>query len=96
MHTWQACMVPCARTPAGGRGPRRLPCQGCEGKDGGGITGLTGAPWAGAGLAGCSELPARPPAPEPMNQGLVVFQPAGNATDVSTPPACGVCTKGDN
>ena len=94
-RTWSAIMGHCARGPTGGRGPSREPCQGWEGNGGGGMAGLTSGDCP---LGSCSGWLLAPDlAPWPMNQGLVVFHPAGNANEVSsataaTPFTGGVCT----
>lgn len=79
----------------GGSGPSRLPCQGCAGNAGGGMVGLTVV-----GAVGCWPLLLLLPfgaatlgCPPGMYQGVLLFQPAGNATDASG-LLCTVCITG--
>jgi hypothetical protein len=71
----------------GGSGPRRLPCHGCAWNAGGGMAGRTGA----APLGCCP--PLLPLGCPGMYQGVLLFQPAGNATDASG-LLCTVCSNG--
>ena len=71
----------------GGRGPKRLPCQGWAGNAGGGMAGRKPVPppWPPP----LPPLPPLPPAraaacccPAASNQGFALFHPAGKATEV--------------